>query len=198
MAGGFRSDLGAKTALTASMTRANDEHRFVESTDAQLAQDAGRGDANAFGVLVERYRCALVGYLAGLLGTRDDAEELAQETFLRAWREAPGLRDPAVVGAWLHRIARNLAMSHMRRARPVPLVVEPPGPEPAVGDEDRTVALLAAVGRLSGPHREVIGRKHFGNATVEQIALQLGIPAGTVRSRLSRAYRELRELLASE
>jgi len=180
------------------MTRANDEHRLVEETDAQLAQDAGRGDANAFGVLVDRFRCALIGYLAGLLGTRDDAEELAQETFLRAWREAPGLREPATVGAWLHRIAHNLAMSHVRRPRPVPLVVDPPGPDPAAGEEDRTVALLAAVGRLSGPHREVIGRKHFGQCTVDEIAVQLGIPAGTVRSRLSRAYCELRGLLASE
>lgn len=145
-----------------------------------------------------RYRSALIGYLAGLLGMREDAEELAQETFMRAWREAPGLRDPATVGAWLYRIAHNLAMSHVRRPRPVPLAVDPPEHDPGESQEDSRTALLAAIGRLSEPHREVIGRKHFGNATVDQIAVQLGIPAGTVRSRLSRAYRELREMLASE
>jgi RNA polymerase sigma-70 factor, ECF subfamily len=170
----------------------------VEKTDAQLARDAGRGDASAFGELVGRYRAVLVGYVAGLLGSREDAEELAQETFLRAWQQVPGLRDPATVGGWLYRIAHNLAMTHVRRPRPVPLVVDTPQPADPVGSEDRRVALLAAVGRLSEPHREVIAKKHFGGYTLDAIAGQLGVPPGTVRSRLSRAYGELREMLAEE
>ena len=170
----------------------------MEKTDAQLAGEASQGDPQAFGTLVERYRAALIGYVAGLLGTRDEAEELAQETFLRAWQEIPALRDPAMVAGWLYRIAHNLAISNARRPRMVPLVHDPPERGSAVGQEDRVVALLAAIGRLSEPHREVIGRKYFGRCPVETIADQLGIPAGTVRSRLARAYRELRELLTEQ
>jgi len=167
----------------------------VEQTDAQLARAAGQGDSKAFGVLVERYRASLVGYLAGLLGTREDAEELAQEALLRAWRQAPTLREPATVGAWLRRIAHNLAMSHVRKPRPVPLVDDPPERDANAPDEDRWIAVLEAVGRLSEPHREVVTRKHFGGYSQEQIAEQLHLPAGTVRSRLGRAYRQLRKML---
>jgi RNA polymerase sigma-70 factor, ECF subfamily len=175
----------------------------VERTDAQLACDAGRGDSAAFGVLVERYRATLVGYVAGVLGSRDDAEELAQEAFLRAWRQAPTLREPAKVGGWLHQIARNLAMSHVRKPRLarkpklVPLGADPPG-RPATGDDERWPAVLAAVGRLSGPHREVIAKRHFAGCQNEEIAVQLGVPPGTIRSRLARAYAELREMLREE
>jgi len=173
----------------------------VEKTDAQLAHDASRGDSAAFGVLVQRYRAALVGYVAGLIRARDDAEDLAQEAFLRAWQQAPLLREPATVGRWLYRIAHNLAISHIRRPRPVPLVVEPAEPAQraeATDCEDRFAAVLAAIGQLGESHRQVIARKHFGGCTVDQVAAQLGVPPGTVRSRLGRAYAELRQLLAQE
>ena len=170
----------------------------MEKTDIQLAADACRGDANAFGILVQRYRAGLIGYVAGLLHTREDAEELAQETFLRAWREAPKLNDPATFGGWLYRIAHNLAMSHARKPHPVPLADDPPDCVAAATEEDHTIALLAAVNRLGEPHREVIARKYFDRLTIEEVAGQLGIPAGTVRSRLSRAYSELRKMLTDE
>jgi RNA polymerase sigma-70 factor, ECF subfamily len=170
----------------------------VEQTDAQLACEAGQGNSHAFGALVERYRAGLVGYIAGLLGTREDAEELAQETFLRAWQQARTLRDPATVSGWLHKIAHNLAMTHARRPRTVPLIDDPPERAAAGADQERWLAVLAAVGRLSGPHREVLTKKHFDGCTHEEIARQLGIPGGTVRSRLARAYRELREMLSHD
>ncbi len=170
----------------------------MEATDAQLAREAGRGSAKAFGVLVERHRAGVVGYVAGLLGTRDDAEEIAQETFLRAWQQARTLKDPATVGTWLYRIAHNLAMSGVRRPRTVPLVDDPPERPSAGSDEERWIAVLAAVGRLSQPHREVIAKRHFGGYRHDQIAAQLGIPPGTVRSRLARAYQELREMLVGQ
>jgi RNA polymerase sigma-70 factor (ECF subfamily) len=170
----------------------------MEKTDSQLAADACRGDANSFGILVERYRTALIGYVAGLLGTREDAEELAQETFLRAWREAPRLNDPASFGGWLYRIAHNLAMSHARKPHPVPLADDPPDCIAGIAKEAPTIALLAAIDRLGEDHREVIARKYFDRLTVEEVARQLGIPAGTVRSRLARAYGELRRMLTEE
>jgi RNA polymerase sigma-70 factor (ECF subfamily) len=156
------------------------------------------GDTEAFGVLVERLRAPLVGYLVGLMGARDDAEEVAQEALLTAWERLRSLRDPARVSAWIHGIARILAAKRVAASRPVPLVDDPPA-RPGACAEDPEVAcaasLMGAVGRLSGPHREVILRKHFGGLTGDQIARQLGIAPGTVRSRLSRAYAELRAIL---
>ena len=172
----------------------------MEKSDAQLAEDAARGDARAFGALVERFRAPLIGHLIGMLETRDDAEELAQETFLKAWQKLPSLASPQAFGAWLHRIAHNLALGHVRRPRSVPLPSDVPergcdNLESQKSEQNKIVLLLAAVSRLSEAHREVIGRKHFGGYSGEQIAEQLGISAGTVRSRLSRAYDELRGML---
>jgi RNA polymerase sigma-70 factor (ECF subfamily) len=167
----------------------------VDQTDAQLAQEAGQGNPHAFGILVERYRAGVVGYITGLLGAREDAEELAQETFLKAWQQARTLQNPATFSGWLYRIAHNLAMTQTRKRRPVPLLGDPPERVAADSDEDRSAAVLAAVARLSEDHREVIAKRHFDGFTHQETALQLGIPEGTVRSRISRAYRELREML---
>ena len=170
----------------------------MPQTDEQLAQAAIEGDTRAFGALVDRLRAGLIGYMAGLLGTRDDAEELAQETFLIAWQKLDGLREPARVAGWIYRIAHNLAMKQPKVVRTVPLADDPPAGDGQSPEDRRLVSLLAAVARLSGPHREVIARKHFAGQRGDQIAQQLGIPPGTVRSRLSRAYGELREMLTEQ
>jgi RNA polymerase sigma-70 factor (ECF subfamily) len=102
------------------------------------------------------------------------------------------------VGRWLYRIAHNLAISRVRRPRPVPLVDEPPERAGAADCEERWTAVLAAIGHLGESHREVIAKKHFGGCTVDQVAAELGVPPGTVRSRLGRAYAELRQLLRRE
>ena len=81
-------------------------------------------------------------------------------------------------------------MSHSRRKRGFSLV------ELLVTIS--VISLLAAVGRLSEPHREVVSRKHFAGQSGDRIARQLGVPPGTVRSRLSRAYAELREMLTEQ
>jgi RNA polymerase sigma-70 factor (ECF subfamily) len=169
----------------------------VERTDEQLASASQDGDTRAFGILVERLRAPLIGYATGLLGGQEDAEELAQEAFLIAWQKIAGLREPARVNAWICRIAHNLAVKRPKRIRTQPLREDPPmgsGPKP----QPRLLGLLAAVARLSEPHREVISRKHFAGHSGEEIARQLGIPVGTVKSRLSRAYAELRTMLVEQ
>lgn len=169
----------------------------MEPTDEQLAQASIERDPQAFGVLVERLRAPLIGYVTGLLGRRDDAEELAQEALLIAWRKIPDLRIPARVSAWIYRITHNLAAKRPKRVPTEPLRHDPP--MQGTGSQDqRLVELLAAVARLSGPHREVISRKHFAGCSGEEVARQLGVSPGTVRSRLSRAYAELRRMLVGQ
>jgi RNA polymerase sigma-70 factor (ECF subfamily) len=169
----------------------------VEPTDEQLASASKEGDTGAFGLLVERLRAPLIGYATGLLGTRDDAEELAQETFLIAWQKIRTLRAPGRVNAWIYRIAHNLAVSRPKQVRTRPLTEDLALKDSSKQDQ-RLLGLLAVVARLSEPHREVISRKHFGGYSGEKIAQQLGIPPGTVRSRLSRAYTELRAMLVEQ
>ena len=177
----------------------------MERTDADHVLAAVGGDPEAFGRLAQRLAPPLIGYVTGLLGDRDDAEEVAQDALLAAWRDLHRLRNPAQVGNWIFRIARNLAFKRRRRPRPAtlqPATLPEDVPAAPCGDaesrHDRDLALLAAIARLREPFREVIMRKHFSGASAEQVAVQLGIAPGTVRSRLARAYAALRRMLADQ
>jgi RNA polymerase sigma-70 factor (ECF subfamily) len=177
----------------------------LQRNDEQLVLAAKQGDKKAFGILVDRLRTGLIGHMTGVLGHRHDAEELAQEAFILAWQKLDSVHEPAKVGAWIHRIARNLATKHAGKRRPLSLDYDLPDdslsqPDGNSNDDSngRVVELLAAVARLEEPHREVVARKHFDGQTGEEISKQLGIARGTVRSRLSRAYSELRRMMAPE
>lgn len=164
-------------------------------TDQQIAVRGGQGELAAYLQLVERYRAPLIGYLVGLGTNRDDAEEHAQEAFCRVWEKLPTLRRRDRLVSWLYRIAHNLAVSASRRPRLAALVTEPagnPGKEPG----DPTHAVHRAVAELPEPQRAVVSLRHFSGLSHDAIAQALGIPAGTVRSRLSRAYDRLRPKLA--
>ena len=162
-------------------------------TDRQIACRAGEGDVAAFVQFVGRYRAPLISYVYGLTGRREDAEELAQEAFCRAWEKLPALRQPERLVSWLYRVAHNLAVSEGRRPRPVTLPAEPAADPPR---DDPGADVHGAVARLSEEHRVVVSLRHFTGLSHEEIARVLGVPAGTVRSRLSRAYDRLRPLLA--
>ena len=162
-------------------------------TDRQIACRAGEGDVAAFVQFVGRYRAPLISYVYGLTGRHEDAEELAQEAFCRAWEKLPTLRQPDRLVSWLYRVAHNLAVSEGRRPRPVTLPAEPAADPPR---DDPGADVHRAVAGLSEEHRTVVALRHFAGLSHEEIARALGVPAGTVRSRLSRAYDRLRPLLA--
>jgi RNA polymerase sigma-70 factor, ECF subfamily len=167
----------------------------VNLTDQQIAARARDGDTAAYVQLVERYRAPLIAYVYGLTGARDDAEELAQEAFCRVWEKLPALRHRERLVSWLYRIAHNLAVTAARRPRAAALAHEP-ARAPASVPKDPTYEVHRAVAALPEPQRVVVSLRHFAGLSHESIALALTIPAGTVRSRLSRAYERLRPLLA--
>jgi RNA polymerase sigma-70 factor (ECF subfamily) len=166
----------------------------VDLTDQQIAARAGAGDVAAFVQLVERYRAPLIGYVTGLTGRRDDAEELAQEAFCRVWEKLPTLRRRDRLTSWLYRIAHNLAVSAARRPRLAVLAHDPPA-RATDAPADALLGVHGAVAALPEPQRVVVSLRHFTGLSQEEIARVLEVPAGTVRSRLSRAYERLRHLL---
>jgi RNA polymerase sigma-70 factor, ECF subfamily len=165
----------------------------VNLTDQQIAARASAGDVAAFVQLVERYRAPLIGYIFGLTGRREEAEELAQDAFCRVWEKLPTLRRRDRLVSWLYRIAHNLAISAQRRPRLAVLAHDPPGRE--AQPADHWLEVHRAVAQLPEPQRVIVSLRHFTGLSHEEIAEVLSIPAGTVRSRLSRAYDKLRQLL---
>lgn len=172
---------------------------------AALAAAAREGDREAFRRLFEAHQRGVYTLLAYLVGSPDDAADLAQTTFVKAWRALPGLREPATFTAWLYRIARNAVRDHQRKtARRVPVVALPAAAEEATAGaeadllaEERREAVRRAVTSLPAKHREVVAMHHLNGLDVRTIGEVLGVPTNTVISRLSRARQTLRRALTS-
>jgi RNA polymerase sigma factor (sigma-70 family) len=186
-----------------------EEHQDVRQdgvpTDAELIRDSG-ADPRAFMPLVERHHRILYGYLARRVGP-DVAEELVSETFARAFalRERFDTQRPDA-RPWLFGIATNLMRNHLRsevrqmRAYARTGAQDVDHHDEAASDArlDASVhspALAAAIAGLSAGDRDVLLMFAWGDLAYEEIAQALDIPVGTVRSRLNRARRQLRESL---
>ncbi|ROT34364.1 sigma-70 family RNA polymerase sigma factor [Micromonospora sp. HM5-17] len=161
-------------------------------------------DAELLRALHDEHAEALFGHALRLMrGDRQRAEDLVQETLLRAWRHPEALDpDRGSVRAWLFTIARNLAIDAWRkRGSRVGEVVTDELPEPpqTVDEADRAVeawTVAEALNRLSASHREVLVECFYQGRSVTEAAARLGIPPGTVKSRTHYALRSLRLILA--
>jgi RNA polymerase sigma-70 factor (ECF subfamily) len=181
----------------------------VNRDDSLLIALSVRGDQAAFGMLVRRYQERLYHTAYRLLGNADDALDVVQDSFLNAYLSLNQFKGDARFFTWLYRIAVNSAISLRRKQRMVltadvtgrRTLQEPhdesDGSEPSSAlerseDKDR---LQAALNGLSPDHRAVLVLKEMEGRKYEVIADILGVPIGTVRSRLHRARLELRDLL---
>jgi RNA polymerase sigma-70 factor (ECF subfamily) len=159
-------------------------------------------DANALQRLWDQHAAALWRYAWRLTGDRAHAEDVVQETLLRAWQHPHVLRNGQSPRAWLFTVARNMVIDDRRSARFRHEVIpadgsgppDPVGPDEASGALNR--ALIGdAMAQLSVEHRAVVGRSYYRGWTTAQIAADLGIAEGTVKSRLHYALRALRRAL---
>jgi RNA polymerase sigma-70 factor (ECF subfamily) len=171
-------------------------------TDEALALQLQQGEQTALTVLVERHYDALLGYLYRMMsGDRALAEDLAQETFLRVLSAAHQYQHPRPFKPWLYAIATNLVRNHYKRADTRYTFAEGDGdvsdewdvPEAAVLEQDEAQAVIAALRTLPDDQREVIVLYYYQSLEGAEIAAALGIPLGTVRSRLAAGVRHLRE-----
>jgi len=155
------------------------------------------GHPDDFRHLVRRYQPVLLAHLAGKLGSRDGAEEAAQETLVRAYFKMSSLKKPESFFAWLLGIADHVATEQqrkelIRRKRESVRAFCEEAPEP---DLSQDYALEAAVAALPEAYRTVVLLRYYGGRSCNGIAEQLDMPLGTVTKTLSRAYTLLRETL---
>ncbi|HSW49660.1 MAG TPA: sigma-70 family RNA polymerase sigma factor [Bryobacteraceae bacterium] len=172
---------------------------FREAEDPDLIARTKRGKVEAYNILVSRWEKRVFNYLLRLVGNREDAMDLSQEVFLKAYQSLGKLQDPARFGPWLFRIAHNEAISHLRRKRPeVELNVEAPSgaSRPRLEPLELTLAVERALGWLSEEQREAIVLKVFQGFKFEEMAEVLSCPVSTVKSRVYSSLDVLRDALA--
>ncbi len=181
-----------------------------EAPDEQIMEGVRQGDSQAIGALYDRYGGVIFSLGLRMLGDRESTEELVQEVFLRAWRQA-GSYQPSLgkLSTWLMGIARNLAVDELRRrgARPKRTdgdADEQLGRISATDDGDPVEQLWVTtrrqeVGRalaaLPPPQRQVMELAYYSGLTQSEIAAKLGDPLGTVKTRMRLATQKLRDLL---
>ncbi|MFA6107739.1 MAG: sigma-70 family RNA polymerase sigma factor [Candidatus Latescibacterota bacterium] len=162
---------------------------------ARLAVAAQQGDVEAYGRIVELTEAAVHAAVRRVVDDPHEAEDLAQEAFLRAYRALGGLRDPRALVAWLQRIARDVALNHLRARRRSfvdPVEVERLAPS-ALEDEDLEQASLArAMVTLPTEDRRLCERYYHGGWTMKRLAEDLGLTEAAVRKRLQRVRDRLR------
>jgi len=184
--------------------------------DRDLLEQCRQGDMTAFSLLVEKYQDRLFNATYRLCGNYQDACELTQETFLRALRGIAGFRGEAKFYTWLFRIAVNLTRSHRRRAGrrrwrsldqhdgTLELASQAsrlcgndcPDPAELAEQAERNSKVTAALDRLAQQHRSVVVLRDVEGLNYQQIARIVGVPVGTVKSRVHRGRLSLRKYLA--
>jgi RNA polymerase sigma-70 factor (ECF subfamily) len=167
---------------------------------------AARGDRRAFAELVESESTMAYRVAYGILGGHAEAEDAAQDAFIRAWRDLPTLRDPDRWSAWFRRLVVRSALDRAKGSRRRPTVPldsieghdgEPRGLDllgPVAGHD----ALLRALAGLSPDDRAVIALRFGADLAVPDIATALGIPLGTAKARVSRAVARLRARMGDD
>ncbi|HJH61878.1 MAG TPA: sigma-70 family RNA polymerase sigma factor [Firmicutes bacterium] len=182
----------------------------MQEEEQALLQRAKQGDQAAFGQLVARYEKQVYHQALRLLGQAEDAGDVTQEVFFKAWRGLPSFQGDSTLSTWLYRLTGNAAIDLLRREGKrrgeVSLDDEAGGwdnrlaspddpPERALEREDLKRVVAWGLSRLSVEHRQVLVLREVNGASYEQIGQVLGLPPGTVKSRVARARLALARLL---
>jgi RNA polymerase sigma-70 factor (ECF subfamily) len=183
----------------------NDKTSFLLKDDAnlqfpdlELARRAQKGEESAFHELVDRYANELFKLAFSLTGAVDGAEDVLQETFLGAFQGLDSFEGRSSVKTWLIRIlvkqaAKYHRSRHIRKTESIDDISEVSSSAFSVRDSDLTIDIKTMIKTLSTEHREVIVLRELQGFSYEEMAEILGIPRGTVESRLFRARQELKK-----
>lgn len=188
----------------------------LNDADAGLVARCKGNDLTAFDEIVERYQHKIYRYVKRLVGNETDAEDITQEVFLKALNSLHGFREESTLQTWLFRIATNLCRDTIRRRQRekgwLPLwrstdseeeegAIDLPDtreePERLLLQEELSKVLHEAIDRLPIAMRQVIVLHDIESLSYEEVAQSLGVPVGTVKSRLFHARARLRDALAS-
>ncbi len=186
----------------------------LERSDRELARASRGGDRDAFRELVERYQRKIISVALGMVHNRDDAVEIAQETFVKAYENLAQFKGESSFYSWLYRIVINLAIDYQRREHRRPMVpieerpggggedmgpplMEPPSTDPYQRVKSREIGerVVQAINDLTPDHKAVILLREVDGLSYEEISRVMQCSKGTVMSRLHYARKKLQAKL---
>lgn len=182
------------------------------AADAELIRRCLANEQAAFGQLLARYRRQVLALVWRMVSDREEAQDLAQEAFIRAFRSLHTFDTTRSFPAWLFRITTNLCVDHYRRRkldtislvqtsgpdqeeRTLEIRSGDAGPDEAFADREHAERLDQLVRSLPAPYRIVVLLRHQSDMSYEEISEALSLPLGTIKARLHRAHKMLREKL---
>ena len=174
----------------------------------ELARRAAGGDEDAFAQLVGLHEKKVYGLALRMCGNPEDAADAAQEAFLAAWKGLPRFRGEAGFSTWLYRLTSNAAIDHLRRVKRqrgevsldgggpgLDAVDDAPSPQAQAEETELREAVAEGLSMLSEDHRQALLLRELRGLSYEEIASELRVDLGTVKSRISRARGSLRKNL---
>ena len=184
---------------------------YIILSDQQLVTLAHDGDAGAFEALFNRYRDAIYKlYLQRLNGNADDADDLLQETFIKVFLNLDKYDTSFTFGQWVYTIARNTFIDHMRKRRDdlsidvlpgngsqITPVAQEATPEERYINRQQGKQLQGHLDKMSVRYRKLIELRFFKEYSYEEIAAELGLPMGTVKTQIHRAREQLCKLITA-
>jgi len=175
-------------------------------TDEQLAAKLQEGDHEAFGLIIDKYESAIVRYANRLVNDHDIAEDVAQEAFIKTYRDIQSFDTKRKFSSWLYRIAHNEAIDYIRKNKrivgldeAIEVASEIDLHKTAQKNLDKSGTkdkLEKAINKISSKYREAVILRFYEEKEYEEIAEILHVPIGTVGTYISRAKKELKEQLS--
>ncbi len=189
--------------------------KLKELSDEELILKVAGGHSDCFDILVDRFKLRLFNYLFRMVGDRDEAEEVAQETFVKAYIHAGKYKTIAKFSTWLYTIATNLVRNRIRsqkraprfmslwgrgrddddEGRQIDLVDPARQPDHQFNDKELGVIINDAIGKIPEKYRTSFVLRELNQLSYEEIAAVTGLKLGTVRSRINRARNCFRKLV---
>lgn len=192
-----------------------DNFTSMDPISAQLIRKAMEGDQKAYAEIVHRYRNQIYNLILRMVRRREEAEDLTQETFIKAFNALARFNAEYAFSTWLYKIAVNNCIDYFRKKRLKTFPIDNPitskegelqrefpdqqaGPDQGLMDKERHMTIQEAIDSLPEKYRQAILLRHAQDKSYEEIALVLGIPIGTVKVRIFRAREMLKKKLREQ